>query len=383
MTLSFRVACPASVGVASHITRLLGIAALTLCVSLPAAAIELPWTAKQEEAPELPPRPVVTAIASDLPSALRSFPGVVEAGTEVELGFQTLGRLSMRPVDVGDDVETGDLLAELTPDDLQDNVRAARSAVDAAEVTLETAQATAERTRDLAKRSVATRAQLEQAERGLKAAEAGLAQAQSELARAEDAEGFARLLAPFSGVISAVSETPGAVVSAGTPIVTLSDVNTREAVIDLPEAVLSAMPVGTDVDIWLESDDRTRSTGQIIRIEAVADAATRTRRVHMSMDNPDNFRLGSLIRAQRGGERDMLLALPDSAIAGTKEDPRIWIVSRQPDGSATVELRPVTIGLRVNGLAAVASGLKVGEEVVVRGVHSLKDGQAVGERVEP
>lgn len=349
--------------------------------SLPAGAFELPWGHKHV-APELPPRPVVSVLVSDLPSELRSFPGVVVAGTEVQLGFQTLGRLSSRPVDVGDHVETGDLLAELTPDDLQDNVRAARSAMDAAQVTLETAQATAERTRDLAARNVATRAQLEQAERGLKAAEAGLSQAQSELARATDAEGFARLLAPFDGVVSAVAENPGAVVGSGTPVLTLSDTNTREAVIDLPEAILMTTPVGTEVEIWLESDGQTRSKGRVSRIEPLADAATRTRRVHIAMDDPTNFRLGALIRAQHSGPRNNFLTLPESAISGTPDAPMIWIVTRQGDAASVAE-RKVSVGLRLNGLAEISSGLSAGEEVVLRGVNSLTDGQAVGERVAP
>ncbi|NHF73604.1 efflux RND transporter periplasmic adaptor subunit [Paracoccus xiamenensis] len=353
-----------------------------LLLAAPAAAFELPWGKKDEALPQLSPRPVVSVVVTDLPSELRSFPGVVVAGTEVQLGFQTLGRLSARPVDVGDHVRTGALLAELTPDDLQDNVRAARSAVDAAQVRLETAQATAERTRDLAKRNVASRAQLEQAERGLKSAEAGLAQAQSELARAADAEGFARLLAPFDGVVSAVMETPGAVVGSGTPVLTLSDVNTREAVIDLPEAVLSAMPVGTEVEIQLESDSETRSTGRISRIDPLADAATRTRRLHLSMDDPTNFRLGTLIRAQRGGPRSNFVALPEAAIAGTADAPWIWIVARRGD-AATVSARKVELGLRLNGLVEISAGLSAGEEVVVRGVHSLTEGQPVGERVKP
>lgn len=355
---------------------------LVLALAAPAAAFDLPWKHRAEAAPEMPPRPVVSVVMADMPSELRSFPGVVVAGTEVQLGFQTLGRLSSRPVDVGDHVMEGGVLAEQAPDDLQDNVRAARSAVDAAEVTLETARATAERTRDLAARNVATRAQLEQAERGLKSAEAGLTQAQSELARAADAEGFARLLAPFDGVVSAVMENPGAVVGSGTPVLTLSDVNTREAVIDLPEAVVSTMPVGTQVDIWLESDEETRTPGRVSRIEPLADAATRTRRLHLSMDNPTDFRLGALIRAQHGGPRSNFLTLPEVAIAGTKDAPAVWIV-RRDGAAATVSMRAVTLGLRLNGLVEVSKGLAAGEEVVIRGVNSLTEGQAVGGRVEP
>ncbi|MDO5606101.1 MAG: efflux RND transporter periplasmic adaptor subunit [Paracoccus sp. (in: a-proteobacteria)] len=356
---------------------------LVLLGAGPATAFDLPWS--HAPAPEATaPRPVVSVILADTPATRRDFPGVVTAGSEVALGFQTLGRLSARPVEVGDLVATGDVLAELTPDDLQDNVRAARAAVDAAEVIAQTARSTAERTRDLSVRNVAPVAQLEQAERGQRAAEAGLAQALSELARAEDAEGFARLVAPFDGVISAVHENPGAVVSAGTPIVTLSNTESREAVIDLPEAALPFARRGTTMMIWQEASPDIRSTGQVSRIEPLADAATRTRRVWVTIDRPGGFRLNTLIRAQRSGDDGLILRLPVTAlIAGKGNAPAVWVVQR-PDGApATVERRAVTTGTVYDGVADIASGLSAGEEVVIRGVNSLKDGQSVGRSVAP
>lgn len=354
----------------------------TLAAVTPVLAFELPWSHQEEPAVDTPPRPVVSMIVEDLPSERRTFPGVVLAGSEVELGFQTLGRLSSRPVEVGDIVETGDVLAELTPDDLQDNVRAARAAVEAAEVTLETARLTEQRARDLTERRVATQAQLEQAERSLRAAEAGLDQARSELVRAEDAEGFARLAAPFDGVVSAVFENPGAIVSAGAPIVTLSDVITREAVIDLPEAAISGNPVGTRVMIWLESDPETRTMGEVSRIDPIADLATRTRRLHLTMEDAGNFRLNALIRAQRADQAGTRLTIPAVALGGSDAAPVVWVVARDGE-KATVSARPVTVLARVDDEIEIGAGISVGEELVIRGVHSLQDGQPVGRRVDP
>ncbi|WBU63980.1 efflux RND transporter periplasmic adaptor subunit [Paracoccus aerodenitrificans] len=353
-----------------------------LYMPFPGSAFEFPWAEEAEATVQTSPRPVVSVILQDIPSQRRSFPGVVVAGTEVQLGFQTLGRLAARPVDVGDRVKMGDVLAELKPDDLRANVRAAQSAVEAAEVTLETARSEAERTRDLASRNVSSRAVLEQAERRLKAAEAGMAQARSELARAEDAAGFARLVAPFDGVVSAVFENAGAVVGAGTPVLTLSDVATREAIIDLPAPALSALPVGTAMSIWLESDPATRCPGRITRIEPVADAATRTRRVHVAMENAEDFRLNALIRAQYAGDAGTILTVPPSAIAGSEDDSYVWVVNRQGD-RANVSRRNVVTGARMDDIVEIAEGIQPGEEIIIRGVHSLEDGQVVGRRVAP
>ena len=174
----------------------LAVAALCLALTGPAQAFDLPWQKADAQEAEGPPRPVVSVIVSDSDIKARSVPGVVTARNQVTLAFQTLGRLVQRNVDLGDDVALGDVLAELDPEDLADNVSAA-AAAETAEVQLSTAQATAERTRALVSRNVASTAQLEQAEQALASAEAAVEQTRSELIRARDAEGFAEMTAPF------------------------------------------------------------------------------------------------------------------------------------------------------------------------------------------
>ena len=221
-------------------SRALSLAVAALCLALTGAAqaFDLPWQKADAQEVEGPPRPVVSVIVSDSDIKARSVPGVVTARNQVTLAFQTLGRLVQRNVDLGDDVALGDVLAELDPDDLADNVSAAAAAAETAEVQLSTAQATAERTRALVSRNVASTAQLEQAEQALASAEAAVEQTRSELIRARDAEGFAEMTAPFDGVISNVFANPGAVLNAGEPVLQLSAQESREAVIDLPEAAL-------------------------------------------------------------------------------------------------------------------------------------------------
>ncbi len=136
-----------------------------------AASFTLPWQKPKVEAAAAP-RPVVSILVSDTQAAGHSIPGVIAARIEVALGFQTLGRVTARNVDIGDVVRQGEVLATLNPDDLQGDVRTAQAAVEAAQVELRTARATAERTRSLVQRNVASTAQLEQAERTLAAAQA-------------------------------------------------------------------------------------------------------------------------------------------------------------------------------------------------------------------
>jgi len=358
------------------------VVALILVLAAAAGGFTLPWR-DTEPAPAAKPRPVVSIRVEDDMAALPSTPGVIAARIEVALGFQTLGRVTARNVDVGDMVRQGELLATLNPEDLQGEVRAAQAAVDAAQVELRTAQATAERTQALAGRNVASAAQLEQAERALAAAQAAEQQARSELIRARDAEGFAEMRAPFDGVISAVLVNAGAVVSAGEPVLQLSAQEGIEVVIDLPDTVLSRVGYGDPYEVWSESELGRLVPATVSQIEPVADAATRTRRIHLALGKEADFRLGALVRARPAGTGAARMVLPQAAMVERDGAEHVWVIRRDGDqGTATLR-RIETQGPPIGGQVAVASGLAPGEEVVIRGIHSLSEGQSVGPGVTP
>lgn len=361
-----------------------GVLALCLSIGVGAAAFDLSgWLVPATRAQEAgPPRPVASEIVQDRGEASRWVPGVVAARNQVTMAFQALGRMVRRPVDSGDRVAKGDLLAELATDDLADNTRAAQAAADAAEVQASTAETTLQRTEALASRNVASSAQLEQAQRAAALARAAAEQARSELLRAQDAEGFARLTAPFAGVVSAVFETTGAVVGAGAPILQLSAEDRREVVIDLPESALDGLPTDAVFTIWQRTDPENPVRGTLDRIDPLADTATRTRRLYLTLPQDAPFRLGALVRARLGAEGEPALTVPRSAVFTRDGQDMVWRVIRD-GGAAHVEAVPIRAGAEFHGRLLVADGLSPGDEVVIRGVHSLEEGRPVGRMVQP
>lgn len=355
-----------------------------LAAPLPALALSLPFLGGGQDAPPppAPPRPVVTERVADTAAQGRSIPGVIVAATEVQMAFQTLGRMIERPVDVGDRVRKGDLLARLDPEDLTASTRAAEAAAESAEVNLKTAQNTADRARALAARNVASTAQLETAEQALAAAQSTVAQTRAQLASARDAQGFAVMTAPIDGVISSVSAAAGAVVAAGDPIMTLSSEGKVEARIDLIEAQVQGMKPGARFQVWRDRDGETPIEGTVVRIDPVADPLTRTRRVSIALPDDAGLRLGSLVQARPAGTDAGGLTVPTGALVRSGDASAVWTVARQGD-TATVSLRPVQTGGVIGNRTQITAGLSPGDEVVIRGVHSLTEGQAVGQRVAP
>ncbi len=350
--------------------------------SLAASAFEWPWTrATEAEAPA--PRPVVTLIVHDHPLTERSVPGVIAARIEVDLGFQTLGRIVSRDVDIGDSVQEGQVLAAIDPDDLQGDVTAADAAVAAAKVQFETAKATAQRTRELANKDVVSTAVLERAEKALVAAEAAYSQSQSELIRARDAEGYAKMIAPFSGVITEVFASAGAVASAGQPVLRLSADKQLEAVIDLPQEAIADVLPHAHYEVWSDSNPTEVLPASVRLIQPEADLATRTRRVHLLLEDKGHMRIGALIRARPVAANGASLTVPISAITRRNNQPYVWLVLEK-DGQRQVNLQAVkTEGPVLDSRVMVTDGIKEGDEIVTRGANSLTEGQAVGRGVQP
>ena len=364
--------------------RAAAILILCLLAGAPAWALTLPFGQEEAQVPPAPPRPVVSEIleGGTTTATVRSIPGVIAAATEVQMAFQTLGRMIERPVDLGDRVKAGDLLARLDPEDLAASTRAAEAALVAAEVDLTTARDTADRARSLAQCSVASTARLELAEQVLSGAQSAVEQARARLESARDAEGHAVMTAPIDGVVSAIRAAPGAVVAAGDPVLRLSSENELEARVDLTAAELDGITPGTEFLISRDQDDAQPIRGRVDRISPVADAQTRTRRVHIALPKGSGLRLGNLVRASRVTGQTLALTMPAAALLDSPQGPAVWIVHRQGD-TAHVGLQLVETGARVGDRIEVIQGLAPGAEVVTRGIHSLTDGQPVGRRVAP
>lgn len=324
------------------------------------------------------PRPVISQIVHPDAALARTFTGTVVARTQISLGFQTLGQIAERPVTVGDVVTAGQVLARLDPYTLDEDVAAAEAALATARAQQVTASNALTRARELQTRGVASIARLEDAERALAAADSAVDSAAADLARATDARGYSDLVAPMDGVIVSTEAEPGAVVSAGTPVVVLASTSENEAVIDMPEALLDLLGLGDSFEVSLRGGNTPPVTGTLRLVEPVIDPSSRTRRVHLTLtDPPPAYRIGSLVRAQpMVHDRTPLFTLPMTAIRQDGDGAAVW---RVDPATRAVSLVPVTLDPQGLGdRAAITAGLQDGDEIITRGVHSLTEGQIVG-----
>ncbi len=321
-------------------------------------------------------RPVVSEIVTLGAAQTRTFTGTVEAQVTSTLAFLTLGRVATLAVATGDTVAKGAVLATLDQVTLDEDLSAAEAALHGARARGLFAQQSFDRVQTLAKRGVASAAQQEQVQAALDTAKAGIAAAQADLARAKDAASYSALTAPMDGVVTATLVDPGTVVSVGTPILTLAGVAGREAVLDVPPETLSLLHLGDGFTVT--GRGRAAISGQLARIDPSAGSGTRSRRIHLSLfDPPRTYRLGSLISAQLAAQSVSVVTVPQTALTGAQDAPQVWRV----EAGRKVTRVSVTLGATLDDRVVVTSGLNAGDEIVLRGVNSLIEGQTVGAAV--
>lgn len=355
------------------------IAAIGALLMLPLAALAAETDpADVEGAVSAGPRPVVSEIVTANPAGERAFDGVVRGADVVTLAFQTSGRVARLEVEVGDLVEQGDVLAELDGVTLEEDLAAARASLQAAEAEARLAQQQYDRTETLVDRNVASEATLERVRANRDATAAQLESARAQLAQAEDAAAYGTLTAPRAAIVLSTEVEPGTLVSPGTGVVEIAGRSGREAVIDVPADFVELLSPGAVFEVRHHSDDVPPLRATLRLVEPVADSGLDTRRLRLTLHEPTpDYRIGSLVNAVFDtGDNAPLLTVPRAALAGTTEAPVVWRV----DGDRRVHSVRVTLGRSVGDRVVVTEGLAAGDEVVVRGVGNLEDGQQVGER---
>ena len=222
-----------------------------------------------------------------------------------------------------------------------------------------------------------TRANHDATLKNLRSAEAKLKSATIAFAMAKDQLGYTELHAEFDGIVTATGAEAGQSVNVGQMVVRVADPQSRDAVFSIAEAAFANAPGGKrppQVTVSLLSNPAITAIGTIREIAPMADAATRTFQVKVSLENaPDEMRFGASVagRAEMGGTP--VVVLPGDALFDKDGKPAVWVVT----ASSAVELKPVTVARYETDRVVVSEGLAKGDRVVTAGVNRLREHEKV------
>jgi RND family efflux transporter MFP subunit len=334
---------------------------------------------------------------------------------EIDVHAKVAGFVKSIAVDVGDRVTAGRLLAVLEIPELQDELQQADASVRHANEEVNRAQADLERAvsvhevshlgserligvsktrpnliaqQDLdeaAGRDRVNEAQVSTAKAALASAREQIDIAKANQAKAKTLFAYARITAPFEGVITHRYADTGAMIQAGTssqtqamPLVRLSQNHLLRLIIPLPESAVARVHDKQPVDVHVQSIDRT-FPGTVARTAERLDAETRTMRVEVDVPNP-RLELVPGMYAQASIALDMAkdaLAIPVQAIDRVDHAARVLVVT----SDHKVERRDVQLGLASADLVAVTAGLAAGDLVVIGNRAQLKPGTIVTPKI--
>lgn len=321
-------------------------------------------------------RPVkVVEIAAIDTSRTLSYSGTVRARTEMNLGFRVNGKITERLVDIGQRVNTGDLLARIDPSDYELALTSAKASLDATERQVETAELARVRAEQLFAKNVSPKSQLEQTTLSYNQAVATRDSARSALDQAKNQVSYTNLKSDQNGIVTAVSADIGQVVGSGTPVVSVAVDGEKEVLVAIPETDIAQFKPGKTVTVGFWSDASLMLQGKVREVAGSAEPQSRTFAVRISLPNDQNVLLGmtaGIIAA--ASDVQQFVSIPLSALARKGGEPIVWTVDRTAE---TVHSRPVEVADFTGDGVRIAEGLKPGDVVVAAGTQFMTEGLKV------
>jgi len=326
------------------------------------------------EAPEIRPVRTVTAAKGKAGETV-VLTGHIQAEDEPAFAFRIAGRMIERPVNVGDRVEAGQVLAKLDPENELNELRSAESTLAAAQGQLTYARGDFDRQRQLLANGHTPRARFDQSQNALQSAQSQVDDAAARLRIARDRVSWTTIEADAPGTVTARGAEPGEVVQAGQMIVRLARQGGRDAVFDVPAQLLRSAPNDSEITVRLTDDPSVMATGRVREIAPQADPVTRTFEVKVGLsDPPEAMRLGATVAGSVKLESEPVISIPATALTEVNRQPAVWIVDPK---NLTVSMRNVELLRHDPGTVVIAQGLDTGDIVVTAGIQALHPGQKV------
>lgn len=302
-----------------------------------------------------------------------TYPGEVRGRYESELAFQATGKIISRHVNLGDKVRAGQVLMELDPQDIRQNVSMAQAAVLSAQSNYKLAKDNYERYSVLYTKGAVSSMTRDQYRTQYEAAEASLKSAMAQLTASQNQLSYTRLTADHDGSIAALTGEVGQVVSAGTPVVTLIQDGQREIQIFIPENRLNQIRPGQKAMITFWALQDTTAEGYVNEIAPMADSSTRTYKVRVTVaEMPAEARLGMTAKVTLDTGASAAILLPAGAVYQTGDQAQVWVIREKKAALVNVKT-----GGYEGSSVRITEGLQKGDVVVTGGANKLTEGQEI------
>ncbi|MGU5678588.1 efflux RND transporter periplasmic adaptor subunit [Aeromonas allosaccharophila] len=338
---------------------------------------------QEQEAPALPQVSVLTLTGREL-VINEDLPARVAALRSAGIRAQISGIVQRRLFEQGAEISAGTVLFQINPAPFKADVDSAAAALQRAEAVLARARIQIDRLRPLLRTDAISRQTYDDAVSQRDQAAADVAQARATLARHQLNLQFARVEAPIAGRIDQALVSEGALVSPtdATPMARIQQIDQVYVDVRQPASVLESLrqQAGSTapelaVEILGSNGTPLGMQGHILFSGIEVDAGTGDVLLRVLVDNPERRLLpGLYVQARIPRARYAnALTVPQQAVVRTSGQTSVWVV----DGQGQAQLVPVNTAELVNNQYRIASGISVGQQVVIEGIDRLTPGVQV------
>jgi RND family efflux transporter MFP subunit len=321
-----------------------------------------------------------------------ALPGTIRAFNTGSLYARASGYVTAWHKDIGARVRKGDVLAEISAPDLDQQLAEAKAKAIQLQAEIEQAKANADlgtavnqRTTRLVAQGWSSAAQgdtdrytMASRQAAVDVAKANIAAQQAVVRRLDELAGFEKIIAPFDGVVTARTVDIGDLVTAngtsGKALFQVSDIHRARVYVDVPQAFLADMKPGLAATLDLPGTKGAFSAELVSTANALGEGS-RTALIELQADNADG-------KLWPGAFAEVQFHVP--AAAGTLLVPTTTLVFgrhgmevAKVDQASKVTLVPVTIGRNLGDDVEIASGLAPSDELIDNPQETTVTGETV------
>jgi RND family efflux transporter MFP subunit len=368
------------------------IVGVLLLVLLVAGAVTLIGHASHERAlaseteRETIPTVAVVHPLAEKPDEELVLPGTLQAFEESPIYARTNGYLVRWYKDIGSHIKEGELLATIDTPEIDQELNQSKAARQQIVAQMDLAKISADRWENLRKTDSVSAQEADTQMSGYKQAQANLAASDANVKRLEQLEGFKRVYAPFSGVLTKRNVDPGALINAGAgaagrELFDIARVDPLRVYTSVPQAYMPYIKIGSNTTVTLQEFPGQKFTGKIARTAESIDPATRTLLTEVDVPNKD----GRLLPGSFGevhfavGSNVDKVTVPVNAMLFRSQGAQVAVIG--PDKK--VQLKQLTIGKDYGTSLEVLDGVSVQDQIVINPPDSLENGQQVNLAAAP
>jgi RND family efflux transporter MFP subunit len=333
----------------------------------------------KEGAENAEPAVLVVSPAHDTLGEKLSLPGTAQAFIEAPIYARTSGYLKYWKADIGTQVAQGQTLGEIETPEIDQQLSQAVADLATARANEALADTTNARWQGLLTTESVSKQDADQKSGDAAAKKAAAASAAANVARLRQLESFKRIIAPFSGVITARNTDIGALINAGqstgSELFRIADTHRLRIYVQVPEAYAASISAGLAAELRFSGLPGKVYSATADRTSNSLDPTLRTLQVELELDN-------SRHEVLPGAYAEVRFELPANTVslrlpANTVLFRAAGLQVATLDSQNRVVLKSIVQGRDFGNVIEVLSGLRLDDRVVLNPLDSLTDGQTV------